>query len=440
MTARRRRLAPLLVAVTALVLPLAACSDGEAPAEPGSGQDVKIGLLAPAKGPQKGAGDEARRGAQLAADVINGLNPSIPLPLAEGAGLPNYGGAKIRIVAQDSSSDPKDPDGPQTAAARGVTSLIANQDVDAVVGAYDPQVTEYASQRTERYEVPFVNADSPATFLTDRGLDWFFRIGPSWRTAGESFFSILRAQDGGDRAKIVVLHAEDKAGRDVNTTVTELAEEGGYKTPTPVSFAPDATQLGDKVEQVKALNPDVVMVYATPTTVPALITAFAEKQYRPKAVFSFGLGYLTTENYRQSAAVVTGLARSVSWAPDTAGRNPAARAIASLYQRKYNIPMTEAAAAAFTAVMTVAQAVDAARSTDPTRIRTALLSLDVPGEQTIMPWGGIQFDETHQNTLAQVIVEQFLSSSFKVVFPTDTASEKLVYPADKALTEGSGTP
>ena len=33
--------------------------------------------------------------------MINGLNPSIPLPLAADAGLPNLGGAKVSLVVKD---------------------------------------------------------------------------------------------------------------------------------------------------------------------------------------------------------------------------------------------------------------------------------------------------------------------------------------------------
>jgi branched-chain amino acid transport system substrate-binding protein len=429
MTARRRRIAPLIATIVAVTL--AGCSGGDDGDEPGAGEEVRIGLLAPLKGSDRGAGIEAERGAQLAADVINGLNPSIPLPLAEGAGLPGYGGARVRVVAADTSGTD-----PQAAAAGAVAKLVSQEDVDALVGAYHPQLTEYASQRSERNEVPFVNADSPATFLTERGLDWFFRLGPSWRSAGESFFSLMRGQKDVPK-KIVVLHASDKAGRDVNTTVAELAEQGGFPEPIEVGFSPTETNLVGAIDAVRTQNPDVVMVYATPATVQPLIQAFAIRQYRPKAVFSFGLGYLTTDNYRSSAAVVSGLGRSVSWSGETADRNPAARAVADLYQRRYNTPMTESAASAFTAVLTVAQAVDAARSTEPQRIRTALLSLDVPGEQTIMPWGGVQFDETHQNVRAQNLVEQFLNGSFKVVYPGDAASRALVYPADLSRT-GSG--
>jgi branched-chain amino acid transport system substrate-binding protein len=422
------------------LVPLAAgCSTDEDQPAPGAGQEVKLGLLAPLKGAQKGAGQAAQHGAQLAADVINGLNPSIQLPLAESAGLPDFGNARVKIVVQDTSGAE-----PEAAAANAVSRLVADEGASVLIGAYDPQVTEFASQRAERYEVPFLNADSPPTFLTDRGLDWFFRLGPSWRTAGEAYFSILRAQEkaNGAGARIAVLYSQDKAGQDVSTTVTRLAEEGGFPAPVGFPFSPTATDLGPTVDALRQARPefDVVMVYATPETVKPLIAAFGSRQYRPKAAFSFGLGYLTTEDYRSSAAVVAGLARSVSWSSETADRNKPAHAVMDLYQQRFKTPMTEAAAASFTAVMTAAQAVNAARSTDPAAIRTALLSLDVPGDQTVMPWGGVQFDETHQNVKAQVLIEQFVSFSFKVVYPGDAAgSRRLIYPAADAAAQ-PGTP
>ena len=165
---------------------------------------------------------EAQRGAQLAVDVINGLNPSIPLPLAADAGLPNLGGAKVSLVVENATPDNATTNGSQVAAGTAVTKLVSDDGAQALIGAYDPQVTEYASQRSERYEVPFVNADSPATFLTDAGRDWFFRIGPSWRSSGEAFFSLLKDQK--ERpGKVEVLYANDKAGQDVVTTIGELA-------------------------------------------------------------------------------------------------------------------------------------------------------------------------------------------------------------------------
>jgi branched-chain amino acid transport system substrate-binding protein len=121
----------------------------------------------------------------------------------------------------------------------------------------------------------------------------------------------------------------------------------------------------------------------------------------------------------------------VAWSYDLAMRNAAARSVAELYQRKYNGRMTEEAASTFTAVLALAMAINEARSTDAKRIRSELLSMNVPGKDTIMPWAGIRFDETHQNSGATTVIEQFVDKSFRVVSPVDAATQgKLfVYPA-----------
>jgi branched-chain amino acid transport system substrate-binding protein len=439
MTVRRRRLALLLIPTLAFA---AACtgSGGDSPAA-ASGQELKIGLLTPLKGPNATAGVEAQRGAQLAVDVINGLNPSIPLPLAAEAGLPNLGGAKVRLVTADAA--PPTAADAQVTAGNAVNRLVSTAGVQALVGAYDPQVTEYASQRSERYEVPFVNADSPATFLTDAGRDWFFRIGPSWRSAGEAFFSLLRetnasGETNASAGRIAVLHANDKAGQDVVTTIRELAAESGQPVPKDFDFgfAEDGHDIGAAIDQMRAKNnPDSVFLYVTAATVQPMLQAFAARQYKPKAAMSFSLGYLNASALAGAASAADGLLRSVSWSSEAAERNPAAQAVTALYQRRFNSPMTEAAASSFTAVMTVAQAANDAGSLDNQRMRSALLSVDVPGEQTIMPWAGIQFDETHQNVLAQSLIEQFQGQRYNIVYPNDAAGKnaRLLYPAPNAV-------
>jgi branched-chain amino acid transport system substrate-binding protein len=429
------RLALLVIPALALT---AACTSGDDSTTPAaSGQTLKIGLLAQLSGSKTTAGTEAQNGAKLAVDVINGLNPSIPLPLASDAGLPNLGGAKVSLVVKDATphddvDDTKDRDA-QVTAGDAVTQLVSNDGVNALVGAYDPEVTEAASQRSERYEVPFVNADSPATFLTDAGRDWFFRIGPTWRSAGEAFFSLLRERQFVPK-KIAVLHANDKAGQDVLTTTQELTAEGSLPTPTEYGFSPDGSDAGTVLAKLRQANPDTLLLYSTPASVQPLLQAFATGGWKPKAAMSFSLGYVTAQTFDPVAGFVDGLMRSTSWSVEAAQRNQAAQAVLGLYQRRYNSTMTEAAASAFTAVMTVAQAVNNAGTLDNQQVRSALLSLNVPGEQTIMPWAGIQFDETHQNTLAQALIEQYHNRAFTIVYPSDTAvrGAKALIPAPNA--------
>jgi len=440
MITRRSRLALLIVPALALATACTGGGDDSATSAASGDQTLKIGLLTQLTGPSRAAGTEAQNGARLAADVINGLNPSIPLPLASDSGLPNLGGAKVSVVVKDVTPpalDPKkDKDDDQTregnvqkTAGDAVTDLVSNKGVNALVGAYDPEITEAASQRSERFEVPFVNADSPATFLTDAGRDWFFRIGPTWRQAGQAFFSLLRQQQIPSH-KIAVLYAQDKAGQDVLTTTTQLAKEGALPKPTPFGFDPSGANAAAALASVRAYNPDTLLLYSSPASVQPLLQAVAGSGLKPQAAMSFSLGYVTAQTFDPAAAAVDGLMRSTSWSIEAAQRNPAAQAVTALYQRRFNSPMTEAAASAFTAVMTVAQAVNDAGTLDDQRVRSALLSLNIPGEQTIMPWAGIQFDETHQNTLAQALVEQYHNRAFSIVYPSDAAARgvKAVFP------------
>lgn len=434
MITRRSRLALLVVPALALATACTGSSGGSSTPAASGDQTLKIGLMTQLSGPSKAAGVEAQNGAKLAVDVINGLNPSIPLPLAGDAGLPNLGGAKVSLAVADAT--PTDKKDVQQVAGDTVTDLVSNKGVNALIGAYDPEVTEAASQRAERFEVPFVNADSPATFLTDAGRDWFFRIGPTWRQAGQAFFSLLRQDQNIKVGKIAVLYAQDKAGQDVVTSTKELAAEGGLDNPAVQNFgfSPDGSNAAEAFAKVRAYDPDTLLLYSSPASVQSLLQAVAVGGWKPKAAMSFSLGYVTAQTFDSAPAAVDGLMRSTSWSIEAAERNPAAQAVTGLYQRRFNSPMTEAAAASFTAVMTIAQAVNNAGTLDEQRVRSALLSLNIPGEQTIMPWAGIQFDETHQNTLAQPLVEQYHNRAFAIVYPNDAAANgaKAIYPAPNA--------
>jgi branched-chain amino acid transport system substrate-binding protein len=416
-----------LVVVVALGLAAGGCTSGSDSADQPAPTEVRIGLLVPLKGPNQGAGADAQRGAQLAADVVNSINTLVPLPMAEDAGLVNLGNAHIRIITADTQSDPQ-------IAANEVTRLVTEQGAVALVGAYDAEATVAASQRSERIPIPFVNGDSGVSFLTQRGLDWFFRTGPSVRTAGEAFFSLLLRQRsrGQSVSSVAVLHSSDKTGIDVMKVVGELADEGGYKVIKEVSFDPAAKNLTAQVGEVQAANPDVVFVAPTVATTPVLISAFGARQYKPKAVMAYGSGFLGDAALKSAGQVGTGLCREVAWSNDLATRNLAASRVKDLYQRKYNAAMSEEAASTFTAVLTLAMAINDAKSADPRRIRAALLSLDVAGQDTIMPWQGIRFDETHQNVDASTVVEQFLDRTFHPVYPLDSRVRDFVWPAASA--------
>jgi branched-chain amino acid transport system substrate-binding protein len=423
---------PLLVG-TITVLAAASCTGSPEPESGPSLGEVRIGLLAPLSGSAKNAGVEALRGAQLAASMLNDEDGG-QLQRTKIA-VPGLEGSTVKIIQADTKNNP------DRAALQAVR--LAEQDgVAGLVGAYDPDVTAVASQRTERFGIPFVNGDASAGYLTERGLDWFFRTGPTDRLLGEVVFSTLgqRQATSATTKRIAVLYADDAPSNAFAAGIAQLASEGGYTLVpepqgVPVSYQPGPGKSpAGPVQQVRTARPDaVVLIASSPIDAQKIVRAFATPGFMPAGIFTLGAGFRQPPAVQAVAQDGAGLLDGTAWSREAAIKDPAAGAVVTAYEERYHARMSDVAAGTFTAVVTLATAVDRAQSVDAGRVRAALLNLDIPGRSTIMPWNGVRFDAiTHQNTRATGVVEQFLAGSFRVVFPRELGQTLVVWPITAA--------
>jgi branched-chain amino acid transport system substrate-binding protein len=397
-------------ALAVATLSIAACTSSNDDGGTSSVSEVRIGLLVPKSGKSAAAGAEALRGAELAARLVNGDERPVPL-----AGL---GGAKLSIVSADTRSKPE-------VGAAEAARLVAEKQVVGLVGAYDTAVTEVASQRTERLLVPFVNGDSPAGYLTERGLDWFFRTGPTDRMLGESFYSTLQKEKV-QPTRISMLYTTDTDGESLHRVLHELAPEAGYDEHGMVKFQPGQADLVSPIRKLRDEKKPEVLFLMTSTggdTVRVLKT-METMRYRPPQIFAFGDAFAEPQVLQAAGTAGEGLYYGTAWSREIAGRSAIAKPVMDLYEERFNQPMNETAAGSFTAVLGLAQAVNNAGSTDPQRVRAALLNLDIPGRETIMPWSGIRFDASHQNIAANGVIEQRVAQAFRVVFPDELQQAK----------------
>ncbi|MER6615773.1 ABC transporter substrate-binding protein [Streptomyces xantholiticus] len=403
---------------------LASACSPQAPVPP-SDATVDIGFLAPLTGPAASVGAETKRGAELAVEIVNGRHRSIPLPLGPQAGLPGLGNARIKLVAADTA-------GPVSRGAAQVARLVNTHHVVAVAGGYESAVTEAAGARSEQLKVPFVNGGSSAASLTERGLGWFFRTGPSDLSYGRVIFSLLkeRQSSGTPVKRIAVLHTDDQYGNDGTAMIKRYASHIDGKVVTDMKISPRATDLSSQAQKVSAVAPDVVLTLLYTPQALALSTTFDRLAYRPPALIAFGGGHADPAFLQKNGDVAAGVCSRFAWSSDLARHNPTARAVADLYTRTYDTPMNDDAARAFTAVMTLAQAINDARSRRPADIRSALVNIDVPGRDTIMPWDGVKFDDNHQNIGARGVVEQIQRGRYRLVYPFDVAHARLQWPMD----------
>ena len=308
-----------------------------------------------------------------------------------------------------------------------------------LVGAFDTEVTAVASQRADR-PVPFVNGDSSADFLTERGTTGL-RTGPTDRMFGEAFYSFLGQIAGGGQ-RVAVLYSNDQRGNVIANLTEDLAAEGGFSMPAGAKVP---YRNGDdpvaKVQRVRSAQPDAVFVVAsTPAHATALTKAFGQARYAPNGIFALGPGFLAADAFGAAGPDADGLFAPAAWSREIAGRNQAAKQVMDLYEQQFGQPMTQVAAGSFTAVLVLAEAVNRAGSVDPQRIRAALLNMDVPGRETIMPWSGVRFDTARQNSAAAGVVEQRINGQFRAVFPDELqkdAKEAAVWPLSKLRQGGT---
>jgi branched-chain amino acid transport system substrate-binding protein len=372
---------------------------------------VRIGVLAPLSGPRSDVGRDALHGAQLAAELVN-QSSSLPLPLAAGVGLPRLEGATLQVDSADTGGQP------ERGAAQAVR--LVGQRVTGLVSVGDTQTTALASERTERVGVPFVDGGAPGDFLSQRGLAWYFRTGPSDRLLGERLLSLLQQTGGGTARKLAIVHSRDTAGTDMSATLESLAGEGGYSVVSNVPLPPTPTSANDVVGQVRAAAPNAVIAATSqPADSNNLLASFKALDWHPSVTMAIGAGFASQVSLPALSADPNGVLRSSAWSAKVAESNPVARQVADLYRRRFGRPMSEDSAKGFTAVLTLAQAINDAGSVDAGRVRVALLALDVPGRDMIMPWDGIRFDETGQNTRAAAVVEQLTPIGVRVVFPPE---------------------
>jgi branched-chain amino acid transport system substrate-binding protein len=408
----RKRLLSWTAVLAVAALSVAACTSSGPGGQTSSVSEVRIGVLVPKSGPSAAAGAEALHGAELAADLVNG---------DEGVPLAGIGGAKLTIVSADTHSQPD-------VAATEADRLVVDDRVVGLVGAYDAAVTETASQRTERLGVPFVNGDSPADFLTQRGLDWFFRTGPTDRMFGEAFYSTLQ-QEQVRPTRISMLYTTDADGESLHRVLHTLAPEANYQQHGMVKFQKGQANIVPELRELRDVKKPEVLFLMTSTASDSVhvLKTMQAMGYRPPQIFVFSRGVFSEPQMLQAAGTAgEGVYYGTAWSREIAGRSGITRAVMEQYEQRYNQPMGETAAGTFTAVLMFAKAIDNAGSTDPQRVRAAMLNLDIPGRETIMPWTGVRFDASRQNVAASGVVEQRVGQAFRVVFPSELQQAKPV--------------
>jgi branched-chain amino acid transport system substrate-binding protein len=388
-------------------------------------KEIVIGAIYPFSGASGQIGVDAQHAFNTAAEIING-EYDFDLPLARPAGLPGLGGARVKLVFADHQSDPQKG---RAEAER----LITQQKACALIGSYQSAVAVTISTIAERYQTPYISADNSSPSLHRRGLKFFFRPGAHdemFSTAMFDFFDALRKR--GEKIDTVALFHEDTIfGTDSANAQTRLANERGYKVLADIKYRANTSSLTAEVQQLKTVNADVLMPSSYTTDGILLVKTMGELGYKPKAIVAQDAGFAEKALYDAVGDKVVGLISRGSFSLDLAAKRPMVGKVNELFKARSGKDLNDYSSRQFMALIVLADAINRAGSADGEKIRAALAATDLPGEQTIMPWKRVKFDETGQNNDPDPVLLQWTGSKFVTIFPAQAAVADAVWPMNK---------
>jgi branched-chain amino acid transport system substrate-binding protein len=391
-------------------------------------QEIKIGVIYPLTGAAASTGAELKNALELAADIINNGAKGIPnLPFSSGGGLPNLKGAKIKLVFADHQGNPQ-------VGATEAERLITQEHVVALVGSYFSNVTATASQVAERYKVPFLNPESSSATLTQRNFKWFFRTTPHDDLFVNNFFEFfkeLEAKKGIKVKQLGTFNENTLWGNETTKLETKLAQEKGYNLVKTVTYPAKSTQLTSEVQSLKAANPQVVLQSSYLGDAIMSMKTYKELGFTPDMILANNAGFTDTEFIRTLGKDANYIITRDVWSLDLAKKNPLIKQVNDLYFSRYKANFTGNSSRTFTGLMTLADAINRAGSTEPEAIRKALVETNIPGNKIIMPWKGIKFDQHGQNLYGSGILVQIIDGQYHTVWPFDLATRDVVWPMPK---------
>jgi branched-chain amino acid transport system substrate-binding protein len=308
---------------------------------------IKIGMVVPLTGSIADAGRYGVQGAKLAVEEVNKAGGVL--------------GRQLELVIEDDQSL-----NPATVLA--FTKLADDKNIVAFLGpTRSTQIQSIAPSVMQAGRPVMIGGTDPS--LTLAGNPWFFRFRPNdtYTARVMSDFGLNKL----GKKNWAVVHATDAFGSTAKTLFTDALQRQGI---TPVLVQGQPNNSPDYTAVALAVKQSGADVLATFITFEPDVAIFA-RQLRQLGVNIVWLGSpsITTTTARKLAGpTLYGTFAVADFHPDA---NPEAKSFSKKYLASYKTTPDFFASWPYDAVHVLAQAITAAGSVDPQKIRDALLAV-----------------------------------------------------------------
>ena len=385
---------------------------------------VKIGAIYPLSGNAASTGVHTKAAFETAVEIINNGNPALGnLPLTRNAGLKGLGGAKVEVIFADNQGSP-------AVGQNQALRLITEEKVVALSGSYQSGITLTTSAISEKYGIPFLNGESVAANLTERGFKWFFRTTPVAGDFAKIYLDFLKDMKASGQKvdNIALVHENTEYGKSVASVITDVFKENGFSIAQDIAYSANTTDVQSQVLQLKDKKPDVVIMISYTSDAILYAKTFQALDYKPPMLIADNAGFSDPSTLKAVGKQIQGIFNRSSFAIGPPG-SPTFL-INEMYKKKSGgDDMDDTVARQMQGFFVLMDAIDRAGSTEPAKIQAALKATDLKPDQLIMGYKGVKFDEKGQNILAAGLVIQLQDGeNYVPVWPKDKANTAPAFP------------
>jgi len=374
---------------------------------PAVAADVDIGVIYPTSGALARFGQACVNASKLAADHINA-----------GGGIKSLKGAKLNLIITDCQSD--------ATVTRNVTErIMTTQKLSAATGDYSSSYTLVSTEVAERYSIPFITG-SVANEITGRGLKYTFQVSPKAEMFGHMQVDTLAWLAKAGEKRVAIVYEDTAYGTSTAKGLTDRAKMKGYDIVLSEAYAAKFTDATPLVNKIKAAKPDVIFPVSYITDAILIIKTMKQLDVNA-AIIGGGAGYLIPEFYSGLAADANYVFSVGSWNYDI--NCPEVPKFSGEYEKKYGEFLMEHAGEAYVMMWVIADALERAGSTDPKKVREALVATNLSrGPGSAMPGCHVEFDAAGWNQHVHPVMTQWQNGLLRTVYPASDARVKPIWP------------
>ena len=376
---------------------------------------ITVGVVMPITGREAKPGQFQKEGIELAIKQINDAGGI--MVKEKGKKLP------VKEVFYDDGSD-------SAKSATLAERVMSSDKATGVIGGYSTALGEAESVMPDRYKVPWITAGAAATSIFSKGYKFTFgALSPILllgTTTAEFLGSLVDQGKLKKGLKIALVVENTDHGVDyVNGIQGWISKHPGYFTVVlNEKFELGGTDFSGLLQKVKTAKADI---FLSDAHLQDYITM--QRQYLQAGLHHQVISYGARgpeSDARKALGAGTDYILAALWWSDKLPYPQAAKFVNDYKAFTGRAPDSWYAATAYDAMRILAQAIEAAGSTDGTKIRDALAKAQLKG--SLLPGQVLKFGANGQAEYPFLVTENKPGDKVDIVYPKDAATGAPVAP------------